>query len=147
MRTRRCSAPTWRCRGATNSPTTRTSSAARAGDRTVDEEENVESSARQHFERACELAARLAAAPADAEAARELVELTQQLAADADLLDDAVLKSRARDAAAAARQLIGKPDAALAKSLSQVLAPPAAEPAPAPAAAPLPQSQAAADRS
>jgi len=111
-----------------------------------DEEENVESSARQHFERACELAARLAAAPADAEAARELVELTQQLAADADLLDDAVLKSRARDAAAAARQLIGKPDAALARSLSQVLAPPAAEPAPAPAAAPLPQSQAAADR-
>jgi len=57
-----------------------------------------------------------------------------------------VLKSRARDAAAAARQLIGKPDAALARSLSQVLAPPAAEPAPAPTAAPLPQSQAAADR-
>jgi len=110
------------------------------------EEENVESAARQHFEQACGLAARLAAAPADAAAARELVEVTQQLANDADLLDDAGLKSRARDAAAAARQLIEKPDAALAVRLAQILAPAAAEPAPTPAATPLPQSQAAADQ-
>ena len=110
------------------------------------EEENVESAARQHFEQACQLAARLATAPADGAAARELVEVAQQLANDADLLDDAGLKSRARDAAAATKQLIEKPDAALAMRLAQILAPAAAEPTPTPAAAPLPQSQAAADQ-
>jgi chemosensory pili system protein ChpA (sensor histidine kinase/response regulator) len=108
-------------------------------------EENVESAARQHLERACELAARLTAVPADGTAARELVEVTQQLANDADLLDDAALKTRARDAAAAAKQLLEKPDAALAMRLSQTLTPATAEPPPAPVAAPLPQSQAAAD--
>jgi chemosensory pili system protein ChpA (sensor histidine kinase/response regulator) len=110
------------------------------------EEENVESAARQHLERACELAARLAASATDGAAARELLEVTQQLANDADLLDDAALKSRAREAAAAAKQLIEKPDAALAKRLPQMLAPPAAEPPPPAAAAPLPQSQDAADQ-
>ena len=110
------------------------------------EEENVESAARQHLGQAGELAGRLAAAPADAAAARQLYEVTQALANDADLLDDAALKARARDAAAAAKRLIEKPDAALARRLSQMLAPTAAEPAPAPAATPLPQSQAAADQ-
>jgi len=110
-------------------------------------EDNVESAARQHLERAGELAARLAAAPADAGAARELVDVTLQLANDADLLDDAALKSRAREVTAAARRLIDKPDAALAKRLPQLLAPASAEPATATAAAaPLPQSQAAADQ-
>jgi len=110
------------------------------------DEENVESAVRQHSERACELAARLAAAPADAAAARELVEVTKQLANDADLLDDAALKARARDAAAVARQLIEQPDAALAMRLAQMLAPAKAEAPPAPAAVPLPQTQAAADQ-
>ncbi len=79
--------------------------------------------------------------------ARELHEVTKQLASDADLLDDADLKARARDAAAMAAQLIERPDAALADRLAQALsqksgAPP--PPAP-PVAAPTPQTEDAAD--
>ena len=108
-------------------------------------EDNVENAARQHLQLSRQLAARLAAQPADAEAARRLLEIAQQLANDADLLDDAALKSRAREASATARQLIERPDAALAIRLAQALGPVVAEPPPPPAAAPVPQTQAAAD--
>jgi len=110
------------------------------------EEENVESATRQHLEQAGELATHLAAVPNDAAAARQLFEVAQRLANDADLLDDAALKARARDAAEATKKLIGNPDAVLARRLAQLLAPAAAEPAPAKAPPPLPQSQAAADQ-
>jgi chemosensory pili system protein ChpA (sensor histidine kinase/response regulator) len=108
-------------------------------------EENVESAARHHLQRARELAARLAASLADEASARALLEVAQQLANDADLLDDAALKARARDASALSRQFIERPDAELAGRLVQALGAVAAEtPAP-PPAVPLPQTQAAAD--
>jgi chemosensory pili system protein ChpA (sensor histidine kinase/response regulator) len=109
-------------------------------------EENVESAARRHLEQARDLSVRLRAVPTDAAAARQLREVAQRLLTDADLLDDAALKARARDAAAMAGQLIERPDAALAARLAQVLAPDEAaeEPSP-PVAAPLPQTKAAAD--
>jgi chemosensory pili system protein ChpA (sensor histidine kinase/response regulator) len=109
-------------------------------------EENVESAARQHLQRSRELGAQLAADPADAQAARALLEVAQQLANDADLLDDAAMKSLAREVAATARDLTERPDAATAARLSQALGPAAVEPpAPAVAPAPLPPTQVAAD--
>jgi len=109
-------------------------------------EENVESTAQAHLQRSRELAARLAADPGDTQSARELQEVAQHLSNDADLLDDAALKSLARDAVAAARGLAERPDAAAASRLSQALGAPVAEaPAPKTAAAPLPPTQSAAD--
>jgi len=108
-------------------------------------EDNVESATREHLKQARELAARLAAAPDDAASARQLYEVMQSLANDADLLDDAALKASARDSAALARQLMDKPDAALAARLVQALAPTSAEPPKPPAPAPMPQTQDAAD--
>jgi chemosensory pili system protein ChpA (sensor histidine kinase/response regulator) len=107
--------------------------------------ENVETAARQHLEQARELAGHLAAAPNDAAAARQLQEVTQRLVNDADLLDDAGLRTRAREASETAKKLIAHPDAVLAGLLAQALTPKAAEAAP-PAAAPLPQTQDAADQ-
>ncbi len=109
-------------------------------------EDNVESATREHLKQARELAAHLTAAPADAAAARQLYEVMQSLANDADLLDDAALKASARDAAALARELMEKPDASLAARLAQALAPTSAVPPPPPAPAPLPQTQDAADQ-
>ena len=109
-------------------------------------EENVESAARQHLQRSRELAVRLAADPADAQAARALLEVAQQLANDADLLDDAAMKSLAREAATTARDLTERPDAPTAARLSQLLGPVVVEPpAPVVAPAPLPPTQTAAD--
>ncbi len=108
-------------------------------------EDNVESATREHLKQARELAVHLTAAPADAASARQLYEVMQTLANDADLLDDAALKASARDAGALARQLMEKPDAALAARLAQALAPASAEPPKPPAPAPMPQTQDAAD--
>jgi len=110
-------------------------------------EENVETAARQHLQRANELATQLTAAPGDVASARELHEVTKQLASDADLLDDADLKARARDAAAMAAQLIERPDTALADRLAQVLSQKSSAPLPPtpPVAAPTPQTEDAAD--
>jgi chemosensory pili system protein ChpA (sensor histidine kinase/response regulator) len=108
--------------------------------------ENVETAARQHLELARELARHLAAVPADAAAAKQLQEITQRLIGDADLLDDAELKARARDAAAKVAQLLTRPQAALALQLAQILMPNAVEAAAAPPAAALPQTQDAADQ-
>jgi chemosensory pili system protein ChpA (sensor histidine kinase/response regulator) len=109
-------------------------------------EDNVESATREHLKQARELAAHLTATPADAASARQLYEVMQSLANDADLLDDAALKASARDSAALARQLMEAPDAALAARLAQVLAPTSAEPPKPPAPAPMPQTQDAADQ-
>jgi chemosensory pili system protein ChpA (sensor histidine kinase/response regulator) len=108
--------------------------------------ENVETATREHLEQARQLASRLAAAPADVAVARQLHDLTQRLVSDADLLDDAELKARARDAAATVAQLVEQPEAGLADHLVRVLAPTPVEPPPPPAAAPLPSTQDAADR-
>jgi chemosensory pili system protein ChpA (sensor histidine kinase/response regulator) len=108
--------------------------------------ENVETAARHHLEQARELASRLTATPGDTLAARQLQELTQRLVSDADLLDDAQLKSRARDAVTTVKQLLEKPDAALAQRLAQLLTAKPAEAPVAPIAAPLPATQDAADQ-
>lgn len=110
-------------------------------------EDNVETAARGHLEKARELAARLAAAAsADLDGAHALLEAAQQLANDADLLDDAAMKSMAREAIALARQYLEQPGAELAARLVQTVGPTttAAPATPAPAAA-LPASQAAVD--
>ena len=108
-------------------------------------DENVEEATRQHLEQARGLASRLAAMPADAEAARQLQGVTQRLISDADLLDDAELKSRARAAAATVQQLLEQPTLELAQQLAQQLLPKPAEVHPAPTAAPLPATEDAAD--
>ncbi len=108
--------------------------------------ENVESATREHLEQARELATHLTQVPADAAAARQLQEVVQRLINDADLLDDADLKARARDSAATVKQLIERPDAGTAGQLAALLLPkPAEAPPPAPTA-PLPPTQDAADQ-
>ena len=108
-------------------------------------DDNVESAARAHLQTARELAARLAATGVDLDSARGLLESAQQLASDADLLDDAAMKSMAREAIALSRQYLQQPGAELAARLAATLGVAASAPAaPAPAAA-LPATQAAAD--
>jgi chemosensory pili system protein ChpA (sensor histidine kinase/response regulator) len=107
--------------------------------------DNIEASAEQNHERAHRLAQQLSGRPADARAREQLGRVLAALSAEADLLDDAALRTRISRAAQLLADLKRAPAPALAGELAALLAPAAAAPVPTPTA-PLPASQAAADR-
>jgi chemosensory pili system protein ChpA (sensor histidine kinase/response regulator) len=107
--------------------------------------ENVEAAAAQHVGQVHMLAQRLSVAPGDASAVRALAGVLAQLTAEADLLDDATLKRKVSRANQLRQEFDRKADAAVARELRALFAPPEAPAAP-PPTAPLPASQAAADR-
>jgi len=105
---------------------------------------NVEAAAAQHRQDAHAIALRLAAAPLDNAALQLLARLLPQLAAEADLLDDADLKDRVARATALLAKLRAERMVEDAQSIVELFAPAAS--APVEQTAPLPESQAAADR-
>ncbi len=105
---------------------------------------NVEAAAEQHQKDAYALAQRLVAAPLDNAALQLLARLLPQLTAEADLLDQPLLKERIVQAGALVNRLREDRQVEDAQSIADLFAP-----APAAAvelSAPLPDSQAAADR-
>ncbi len=104
--------------------------------------ENLELSTQKHLEVAYEQAQRLAAEPGDFEALHELAATLDQLSNDADLLDDAALKTKVTVSARLLASVKQHADRDAAAELLERLAPVSA-PAPAPTA-PMPATQAAA---
>ena len=106
--------------------------------------ENVEAVARANRESAHRHATRLLEAPGDARALDELARLLPLLSQEAEILDDAALKSTAQRAQPLVTRLRDGAGQDCAVELEALLAPPRPQEAP-PPSAPLPSTQAAAD--
>ncbi|HEX7156144.1 MAG TPA: hypothetical protein VF229_02955, partial [Burkholderiaceae bacterium] len=115
---------------------------ARAAAERAGPHEKLEASTQKHLDAAYEQAQRLAAEPGDFDALRELAATLDQLSNDADLLDDAALKSKVTLSARLLASVKQHADRDAAAELLQRLSPVSA-PAPTPTA-PMPATQAAA---